>query len=478
MKRVLAVKILRSLLLIPLLLLASCAGVSDLSPETAYPSHDARLLFYIHSTTYIPTDIRFTISEISLESADGTLTVLANRPSSVSSKELGRGQALLTEVFARPGAYRRIRFVISSATVSRTENHANLALPPSGGEVYLPFAVNLEAGESHVVTVAWDPSSSIEKGYIFSPNFRVQPQAPSARGLLLFISNSGSNYISIVDRSLERVIAAVTVGPKPMGMALNATKDTLYVVNSGSRNISVVDTVQFNIRDTIEITTGLDPTDIVFVQDADDAIEGKLYVTNRLSNDVAVISTVSKRVLKTIPVGTRPSHIAADPHRKEVYVTNELSNNLSIISTVDDSVVSTVRVDNRPTGCAVGDNYIYVFNEGANTISVISPSTRKVVETVVVIKPPRRGIKGFNERLFVASTASDTLLFFNRNNVVTRVIRTGRGPVGLSGDEDRNRLYVTNSGADTVSIIDPIGERVVGELTVGKGPYGAVRLDK
>jgi len=212
--------------------------------------------------------------------------------------------------------------------------------------------------------------------------------------------------------------------------------------------------------------------------DFEGSVEGKLYVVNRLSDDVSVISTLTKRVLKTVQVGRRPSHILPDEKRREVYVANELSNNLSVISAVDDTVVSNIEVDNAPSGIALGDESVYVFNQGSNTISRISPSERAVVETFMVSRTPTRGLKAFSGRLFVSSATSDTVTFFDASNVTTTIISAGKRPLDIAADEKRNRLYITNSGNSTVSIIDPVGERMVEQITVGKSPYGIINMDR
>ena len=431
----------------------------------------------MHSTSLTPPNIAFTISEIKLQTEDNRWINLIDGPIDIMSTGLIDRQILLKEAAVEPGQYKGLKLIISRASVMGRNGHASLALSQPDGEVVIKSNIRLQRKEISAVSLVWDTEKSIEKGHIFQPSIEIETQIPSARELLLFISNSASNYISIIDRSLERVIGAVTVGDRPMGMALNATQDRLYVVNSASRNISVVDVTRFSVLDTIYLTAGILPVDIVIIPDDNNLIEGKLYIANRISNDVTVVSTVAKRTLKSVAVGIGPSAIAADAVRKEVYVTNEKSNNLSIINAIDDTLVANITVDNRPTGVFVGKDKIYVFNEGSNRISIISPSLRKVVATISVEGPPKRGMQGFSKRLFVANTAANTLTFFNSQDVVTRTIPVGIMPTGLAGDEKRNRLYVTNYGDNTVSLLDPIGERVLKELFVGKSPYGALLLE-
>jgi len=458
-------------------ILTSCAALLE-APSFSPGVSMARLLFYAHSTSLAPDDIEFKISKMTLEGTDGKSVNVFDESIIISAGELTSQQMLLRDAAVPPGSYSGAEIFISSASIRSAGGMANLSIPGTGGRVGLPLALNVKAGQTLVISFIWDPDNSVEKRYIFSPAIRLEPQIPSARDLLLFVSNSGSNYISVIDRSLERVIAATTVGGNPMGMALNSTGDILYVVNSQTRTVSLVDASNYDVKDTIEITSGVFPADITFVPDFEGSPEGKLYVANRLSNDVAVISTLSKRVLKTVQVGRRPSHISSDAKRKEVYVTNELSNSLSIISAFDDTVVANIEVDNAPAGIAVGAENVYVFNQGSNTISIISPSVRQVVDTIMVSKSPSRGLKAFSGRLFVASAASGTVTFFDTSDIVTNTVGVGKRPADIAADEKRNRLYITNYGESTVSILDPVGERAVNELTVGKNPYGIIQLDR
>lgn len=443
-----------------------------------YSPSAARLLLYMHSTSSAPTDMVFTISEIKIQAEDGAWIKLIDGPIDIKSAALLDRQIFLKEAAVEPGLYKGVKIIISKASVKGRDGYVSLALPQPDGEVVIKSNIVLQRKESFAACIAWNPEKSIEKGFIFQPAIEIEPQMPSARDLLLFVSNSASNYISIIDRSLERVIGAVTVGDRPMGMALNGTQDRLYVVNSASRNISVVDVSRFSVLDTIQLTAGIEPVDIVIIPDDRNLIEGKLYITNRISNDVSVVNTVAKRILKTIPVGIGPSAIAADAVRKEIYVTNERSNDLSIINAIDDSLIATIKVDNKPTGIFVGKDKIYVFNEGSNRISVISQSLRRLLSNIVVEGPPKRGMQGFSGRLFVANTVANTLTFLNSQEVVTRTIPAGARPIGFAGDEKRNRLYVTNYGDYTVSLFDPIGEKMLKELFVGKSPYGVMLLER
>ncbi len=475
-------KIIRPILLVCLLFLASCVTPAVQGMQTRFSSPPsasaARVLLYLHLKSTLSADINFTITEASLIDGEGGGHNLLHAPVSVSSTDVGKGQVLLVEGFVKPGDYFGLRLVFDQASIGRGgSKRANLVLLEKGGEFEAPFNLELNDGQSTVLSMEWSPAESVEKRVVFVPAITVETQRPSARGLLLYISNSGSNYVTVIDRSLERVVGAVTVGDGPMAMTLNQRNEMLYVLNSRSHSISVVDALYLELRDTIELTAGMDPTDMAFMPDEVDANDGKLYVVNRSSNDVVLVDTVSSRVMKVIPVGHRPSFVLGDDERREIYVTNELSNTLSIIDVTQDIVVSTIRVDDSPVGLALGDDKVYVFNQGSNSISVVSPSDREIDDTLILSDPPSRGIKAFSERFFILNTLTDNITFFNRQDVLTAIKKVGDSPIGLAADEDRNRIYVSNLNSNTVSIVDPKGERVVGELDVGSKPYGVLLLD-
>jgi YVTN family beta-propeller protein len=100
------------------------------------------------------------------------------------------------------------------------------------------------------------------------------------------------------------------------------------------------------------------------------------------------------------------------------------------------------------------------------------------VETVSLFEPPKTGIKASGERLFVANTSTNRVTFIESNNIITRVVPSGPSPRWFAWDEERDRIYVTNHGDRTVTVLDPVGERVVNVITVGKKPYAAVLIHR
>ena len=80
-----------------------------------------------------------------------------------------------------------------------------------------------------------------------------------------------------------------------------------------------------------------------------------------------------------------------------------------------------------------------------------------------------------NERIYVTNSESNTVSVIdtNTNSVLGNPIKVGMTPKGIAYDPENERIYVTNFGSDTVSIIDTNSNRVSGStISVGTSPVG------
>ena len=96
-------------------------------------------------------------------------------------------------------------------------------------------------------------------------------------------------------------------------------------------------------------------------------------------------------VTATIPVGTQPSGVAANPKTNTIYVPNSFDSTVSVINGRTNTVTTTIPVGSTaiPAGAAANPktNTIYVANFDSNTVSVISGRTNTVTATVPVTGP-------------------------------------------------------------------------------------------
>lgn len=166
----------------------------------------------------------------------------------------------------------------------------------------------------------------------------------------------------------------------PVGVAANATTNKIYVANSGSNDVSVIDGAANSVVATIT-----DPNAVAPVAVAVNPTTNTIYVANSQSNNVTVIDGETDSVTATISVGTSPIGVAVDPQTDFFYIANTGNpqtadpGNITVINGAakGTQALSQTLTDSNaknPVAVAVNSttNKIYVANSGSNNVTVIN----------------------------------------------------------------------------------------------------------
>ncbi|NNL64685.1 MAG: hypothetical protein HKP30_00440 [Myxococcales bacterium] len=162
-----------------------------------------------------------------------------------------------------------------------------------------------------------------------------KPIVLSADGSLLFVANTTSGTVSVIDTSGNMLVAEVEVGLEPCSLGLKPDGSELWVSNHLSDSVSVIDLAagdtQYRVIETIQdldasgVSQFDEPVGIAF------ASNSKAYVALSSRNDVAVIDATTYAVTSRI-------HITAQEPRSltvangRLYVAAFESNNQSELS--------------------------------------------------------------------------------------------------------------------------------------------------
>lgn len=215
-----------------------------------------------------------------------------------------------------------------------------------------------------------------------------------------------------------------------------------------------------------------------------DPASGDIYVTNTGSNSVSVFAATNKR-LASVPVGTAPRQMAVDDARGYLYVTNFGSRTLSVLRTSKPfSVVATITVGANPDSVAVDPDTgeVYVTDSdrgnGPGTVSVIASSTWKVVRTIDVGRYPS-GIAydPGNGDIYANNEFSQSISIIDpRSNTVVGdvTLPDGARPHGITVDPDLGMLYVAEGAFNAVTAISDVTNEVVYTVAAGQGAHHIV----
>jgi YVTN family beta-propeller protein len=177
--------------------------------------------------------------------------------------------------------------------------------------------------------------------------------AITAEGNLGFITNTGSNNVTVFNAQSNTVIDTIPAGNTPWGIAINPSSRFAYLANSGSNTVSVIDVNAMAEVDTIGV--GSTPHNIVFSQDGKYA-----FVTNNGDGTVSVIDAGTHTVINTLTVNPHPDGICVYPDGSRIYVATDT---VASIITLPDLSVSQI-------------SYVSAYHQKKTIAAVADPTSR------------------------------------------------------------------------------------------------------
>jgi len=287
-----------------------------------------------------------------------------------------------------------------------------------------------------------------------------------------YITNAGSDNVSVIDIDRNVVVATVPVGSSPQGVAVNTMGTRIYVGNAGSNSVSVIDAASNSIIATIPV--GSEPSGV-----AVNAAGTRVYVANDLSNNVSVIDAATNTVIATIPVGALPFGVVVNPAGTRVYVVNAESDSISVIDTAANAVVATVPAAADPFAIAVNSAGTRVYVTHLTDVEPITASV-SVIDTasnarIATVSLGRNGAAGVTvnatgTRVYVATVLGSVVVIDADTNAIVDTMSVGGMLVGIAISDMGKRIYVTDIWSDEVAAVDIVTRTVIARVPVGSVP--------
>jgi YVTN family beta-propeller protein len=152
---------------------------------------------------------------------------------------------------------------------------------------------------------------------------------------LLYAANRGTGpapgYVVVFDTAVGKMLKRIPVEINPYDTVLSADGSTLYVSNWGSDSISIIDTAAQKVVATLAV--GDNPNDMELSKD------GRLFVSCANDNSVVVIDTKTRQAIERIstaltpraPEGATPNGIALDRENAMLFVANADNNSVAVV---------------------------------------------------------------------------------------------------------------------------------------------------
>ena len=278
------------------------------------------------------------------------------------------------------------------------------------------------------------------------------------------------NDVPLAELPASTVIATTEVGNEPFGIAISPDGERAYVTNVGDDTLSVIDTETNNVIATVNV--GDRPASV-----AVHPTLGNVYVANEGDDTVTVIGS-NNAVITTIDVGDGPYGIAVSTDGTRVYTTNN-GNTITVISTATNQVTGTIPID--PVGVASIRTPTFTSRmpsiENDDHISVINTDSGEVTDVITAGDAPFGiAIAPDGHYAYVTNVGADTVTVIDLtdNNAIITSIDVGDEPHGIAVSQDGTRVYTANTASDSISVIETGTWRVLDTLDVGDEPSGVV----
>lgn len=315
--------------------------------------------------------------------------------------------------------------------------------------------------------------------------------APEVRDFpsLIYVPNSGSNTVDVIDPKSFRIIRHFRVGRQPQHVVPSYDLKTLWVLNDQGGSVTRIDPATGKKRETISVE---DPYNMYYTPDGKYAIvvaEGRhrldfrdphtmklqystpvpckgvdhidfsadgtyLIASCEFSAELLKIDVASRRIIGTLQLkpGAMPQDVKLSPDGRVFYVADMKDDGIYLIDGDRFRIIEFL-----PTGlgahglyCSRDSKYLYVSNRGEGSVSVVDFATRAVAHKWVLSKhasPDMGGLSADGKVLWLAGRYSKEVYAIDTTDgrLLAR-IKVGKGPHGLCVYPQPGRYSLGHTG--------------------------------
>ena len=280
------------------------------------------------------------------------------------------------------------------------------------------------------------------------------PDVPDGYREYAYISNGGSNTVTVLDLVYLRQDRTLQVGTNPTSLAVNPVRNEIYVVNTQSGTVSVIDAVTNRIVATIPVHRL--PSFIVV-----DPTGHRAYVTNTGSNTVSVLNLDSRREIAVAGTGEQPGLDRISPDGRTLVVTNRGSGSVSIFEVAPYNPAATSEPPPHLRAAFPGC-------PGATDAVILPDSSKAFVACSAghqVMSVGLAAAPGSWEAKQNPALMTDRML---------TLLDVGKAPVHLAMKPDGGEIFVSNSDSDSISEIATGSNEVGGTYIIGSRPVRGI----
>jgi YVTN family beta-propeller protein len=306
---------------------------------------------------------------------------------------------------------------------------------------------------------------------------------------LVYVPNSLSNTVTVINPTTYRVIGTHPVGALPQHVTPSYDLKHLYVLNDQGNSVTVIDPHNGSFGRTVPVT---DPYNMYFtpngksgivvaerlgrldfvnpntlqlqhsvsvhcrgVDHADFSADGRYAIFScEFSGQLVKVDIASQRVVGylSLPSGSMPQDVKLSPDGKVFYVADMMHNGVWLVDGAHLRTIGFRHTGKGAHGLYVSrdSRFLYVSNRGEGSISLIRLSTRRVVRKWRIPgggSPDMGGVSANGKVLWLSGRYNDVVYAISTSNGhLLAKIPVGRGPHGLCVYPQPGRYSLGHTG--------------------------------
>lgn len=284
--------------------------------------------------------------------------------------------------------------------------------------------------------------------------------------------------------SADVPIATVPVGDAPVAVGVNPMSHRVYVANYYGDSVSIIDGTSDTVTATVEMGDWTIPLAVIANPLATPA---RAYVANFWDNSVTVIDESTNAETATVPSngvhGGGPRALALNPSgpTPKLYVADYGSGFVTVLNALTYEEITHVYCGDSPRALGIfasaGRTRIYVANRGSWTLSIIDGDTDTIIKTLPLDALPKAiAVDTTTGYAYVTNEGANSVTVVDDSDNIAATIETGARPVGIAVDEANGRLLVANYDDGTVSVFGTSDFAQEATVAVGTNPW-AIAFD-
>ena len=270
----------------------------------------------------------------------------------------------------------------------------------------------------------------------------------------LYVANVEDNFISVINTETENVVGKIEGIKYPWGFSRLGNSD-LVAVSGYDKQIVIINFTTHKIVEEKSFNENLGG--ITTTRD------GRfIYVIETGKNKALKLDAVSLKILDSYETGNGPDGIGISKDDSKIYTTNTKDGTISVINTKTKKS-SLLEVGGKPE--LVHYNHdrslLFISNFKLNKIHIIDTNTDKIIHEIIDLKSPEEAVLSKSEKLlYVVNFSAKKVFVYDASTYqkLDQEYSVGNNPIGVISALNDTKLFVSNYGDNSVTIIQLINE--------------------